>query len=173
MAIALRHRAAVAALGLRGRERVLEIGCGSGVATSLLLEALPEGQVVALDRSAKMIEALRQKQETALSQGRLETRAEAIETASLAAHAFDAVAAINVDFNLRLGARWPPLIERLLSPEGLLVLAFEAPPGSAKGGDFVRRSSELLKEAGFSVREDAAEEGAVRVALILARPPAG
>jgi trans-aconitate 2-methyltransferase len=42
-------------LNLRGDERVLDAGCGSGRVTELLLERLPAGQVVALDGSAAMI----------------------------------------------------------------------------------------------------------------------
>jgi trans-aconitate 2-methyltransferase len=46
-------------LPLRGDERVLDAGCGSGRVTELLAERLPEGRVVALDGSPSMIEAAR------------------------------------------------------------------------------------------------------------------
>jgi trans-aconitate 2-methyltransferase len=42
-------------LDLRGDERVLDAGCGSGRLTEQLLERLPHGQVVALDGSASML----------------------------------------------------------------------------------------------------------------------
>jgi trans-aconitate 2-methyltransferase len=48
-------------LPLRGDERVLDAGCGSGRVTELLAERLPRGQVVALDGSASMIEAARER----------------------------------------------------------------------------------------------------------------
>jgi trans-aconitate 2-methyltransferase len=44
---------------LRGDERVLDAGCGTGRLTRDLLDALPRGQVVALDASRNMIEAAR------------------------------------------------------------------------------------------------------------------
>jgi trans-aconitate 2-methyltransferase len=44
-------------LELRGNERVLDAGCGSGRVTEQLAERLPHGTVVALDGSAAMIEA--------------------------------------------------------------------------------------------------------------------
>jgi trans-aconitate 2-methyltransferase len=47
----------VGRLGLRGDERVLDAGCGSGRVTSILLDRLPAGRVVALDGSPSMIEA--------------------------------------------------------------------------------------------------------------------
>ena len=43
-------------LDLRGDERVLDAGCGTGQVTALLRDRLPRGQVIALDGSASMIE---------------------------------------------------------------------------------------------------------------------
>jgi trans-aconitate 2-methyltransferase len=43
-------------LPLRGNETVLDAGCGSGRVTSMLVERLPEGRVIAVDGSASMIE---------------------------------------------------------------------------------------------------------------------
>jgi trans-aconitate 2-methyltransferase len=43
-------------LELRGDERVLDAGCGSGRLTEQLLERLPDGRVVALDGSDAMLE---------------------------------------------------------------------------------------------------------------------
>jgi len=48
-------------LPLAGDERVLDAGCGSGRVTELLAERLPHGQVVALDGSAAMVEAARER----------------------------------------------------------------------------------------------------------------
>jgi trans-aconitate 2-methyltransferase len=46
-------------LPLRGDERVLDAGCGSGRVTELLVERLPHGSVVALDGSPAMVEGAR------------------------------------------------------------------------------------------------------------------
>jgi len=43
-------------LELRGDERVLDAGCGTGRVTELLCARLPRGHVVALDASARMLE---------------------------------------------------------------------------------------------------------------------
>ena len=48
-------------LPLVGDERVLDAGCGSGRVTQLLADRLPHGKVVALDGSASMIEAARER----------------------------------------------------------------------------------------------------------------
>jgi trans-aconitate 2-methyltransferase len=48
-------------LPLRGDERVLDAGCGSGRVTEQLLERLPDGHVVALDASPAMVEEARRR----------------------------------------------------------------------------------------------------------------
>jgi ubiquinone/menaquinone biosynthesis C-methylase UbiE len=168
MAIALRHRAGVEALGLTGSETVLEIGCGSGVATLLVAEALPAGQVVALDRSGQMIAQLLAGAAEAVAEGRIAARAEAFEDAALPEAGFDRVLAINVDFERRLGDRWPAMMARVLKPGGVLVLAFEAPPGSGNGAVFVAAAMQRLEAAGFAVERAVRVEGAVAVEVIRA-----
>ena len=48
-------------LPLAGSERVLDAGCGSGRVTELLAGRLPDGEVVALDASATMIDEARRR----------------------------------------------------------------------------------------------------------------
>src|SRR5690606_37003903 len=127
------------ALALTGSETVLEIGCGHGVAVRLVLDWLTTGTITALDRSAKMIAAVEAGAADALASGRLRTRAEALEEADFGEERFDAVFAVNVDFNLRLGTRWPAMLKSLLKPEGRVVLVFDPPPDSSKGHGFAIR----------------------------------
>ncbi len=47
-------------LDLSGDETVLDAGCGSGKVTLMLLERLPRGRVVAVDRAPSMIEHARE-----------------------------------------------------------------------------------------------------------------
>src|SRR5687767_7904596 len=46
-------------LDLRGDERVLDAGCGTGRVTAALLDRLPRGEVVAVDGSPAMVEEAR------------------------------------------------------------------------------------------------------------------
>ena len=46
-------------LALDGSERVIDAGCGSGRLTAALLDRLPRGRVLALDRSRNMLEVAR------------------------------------------------------------------------------------------------------------------
>ncbi|CAN5562061.1 hypothetical protein BH24CHL9_BH24CHL9_07790 [soil metagenome] len=50
-------------LELRGAERVLDAGCGSGRLTEQLIERLPSGSAVALDGSADMLDEARRRLE--------------------------------------------------------------------------------------------------------------
>lgn len=47
-------------LHLRGDELVLDVGCGTGKLTRLLLESLPNGRVIGLDVSCNMVQHARQ-----------------------------------------------------------------------------------------------------------------
>jgi trans-aconitate 2-methyltransferase len=46
-------------LELRGDERVLDAGCGSGRITAALIERLPRGEAIAVDQSPSMVKAAR------------------------------------------------------------------------------------------------------------------
>src|SRR5215510_13747007 len=48
-------------LDLRGDERVLDAGCGTGRVTEELLSRLPDGQLVAVDGSAAMVQQLKRR----------------------------------------------------------------------------------------------------------------
>jgi cyclopropane fatty-acyl-phospholipid synthase-like methyltransferase len=159
--VALRHRLAVDAMLLAGHESVLEIGCGQGVATRLVLARLTSGKLVALDRSPKLIGLVEAGLRDALAEGRLSTRQEALEDAEFGDERFNVVLAINVDLNLRLGDSWAPMIMSLLAPKGRIVLAFEAPPGSSKGKTFADLSRQRLEAAGLQVEQQV--EAAVTV----------
>ncbi len=53
-------RTVLGGLELRGNETAVDAGCGSGRLTTELLELLPDGRVIAIDRSANMVEQARE-----------------------------------------------------------------------------------------------------------------
>ena len=69
----------VAALPLRPGLRVLEIGCGPGVAARAVLARIGTGHVLAIDRSATAIAQAEAGSSAELATGRLEFRRVAIE----------------------------------------------------------------------------------------------
>jgi trans-aconitate 2-methyltransferase len=54
-------RSVLARLRLAGDEAVLDAGCGSGRVTEALIERLPRGSVIAVDASASMVDAARER----------------------------------------------------------------------------------------------------------------
>ncbi|MGH7867873.1 MAG: class I SAM-dependent methyltransferase, partial [Candidatus Dormibacteraceae bacterium] len=52
---------AIERLRLTGSEIVFDLGCGTGRDTELLLDALPNGRVIAVDGSEQMLTELRAK----------------------------------------------------------------------------------------------------------------
>jgi len=54
-------REVLARLELHGDELVLDAGCGSGRITQALIERLPRGRVIAVDQSASMVDAAKQR----------------------------------------------------------------------------------------------------------------
>ena len=52
--------AIIETLPLRGDETALDLGCGSGRLTEFLLRRLPQGRVIAVDRSGNMLQAARE-----------------------------------------------------------------------------------------------------------------
>ena len=51
----------ISELALRGNERVLDLGCGDGVNTAFIAEALSHGEVVGIDASEGMIQTAKPK----------------------------------------------------------------------------------------------------------------
>jgi trans-aconitate 2-methyltransferase len=54
-------------LDLRGDERVLDAGCGTGRVTELLAQRVPDGSVIAVDGSSRMVEETRRRGITAFT----------------------------------------------------------------------------------------------------------
>ena len=126
-----RLRAVVDGLDLRGGERVLEIGCGHGVAASFVCERLTDGRLTAVDRSAKMVEAARRRNAADVEAGRAEFLVAALEDMDLGERRFDVIFAVRVGLLHREPERARALAERWLAPGGRLVSVFDPPARAA------------------------------------------
>ncbi|MHA6299418.1 class I SAM-dependent methyltransferase [Devosia sp. CAU 1758] len=124
---------AIAALPIRSDMRIIEIGCGPGVAARAISRMLTTGKIVAIDRSAKAIALAQAGSAEELAAGQLEYRHCAIEDFVLEADEplFD------LAFAMRVGAldgRHPKLqkeamarLKAALRPDGLLCIDDRAP----------------------------------------------
>jgi cyclopropane fatty-acyl-phospholipid synthase-like methyltransferase len=144
-----RVRWAVETLAVQPGDRVLEIGCGSGVAVAMVCDRLVEGRMLAIDRSSIQIERARRRNEPHLASGRL-----SLETVELAAldvgdARFDKVFAINVNL-FWLGPATAELaaVRRAMMPGGRLFLGYEA-PGPKRARQAAERLLAVLHAEGF------------------------
>jgi cyclopropane fatty-acyl-phospholipid synthase-like methyltransferase len=121
---------AVEQLKIAGDERLLEIGCGRGVAVSLICPLLMTGTVLAIDRSETAIDAARRRNEDQVAAGKASFRRTALEDLTGPARSFDKIFAINVNLFWLDAARGLDVVRGLLAPDGMLFLFYE-PPSSA------------------------------------------
>jgi ubiquinone/menaquinone biosynthesis C-methylase UbiE len=112
---------------------VLEIGCGHGVAATLVCERLVGGAYTAVDRSPKMVEAARRRNEEHIAAGRAEFLVMALEALELGERRFDVIFAARVGLFHREPERARALAERWLAPGGRLHVAYDAPAQSSYG----------------------------------------
>ena len=124
-----RLRGIVAGLGLGPGDRVLEIGCGHGVAATHVCEAIgPAGRLVAVDRSPKMVAGGARRH--AAFAGMAEFVSGELETLDLGGRRFDVVLAVRVGLFQREPARARALARRWLAPGGRLHVVFDRPMSS-------------------------------------------
>ena len=115
-----RQADAVDALEIQPGDRVLELGCGHGVAASLVCERLGDaGHLTAIDRSQKMIDAASERNADHVAADRASFIRTTFEDADFGDERFDVI----------FGIHFPPLlrhdpegtrarVERLLAPGG-------------------------------------------------------
>jgi ubiquinone/menaquinone biosynthesis C-methylase UbiE len=122
-----RLRAIVDRLDIRPADRVLEIGCGHGVAATMVCERLDGGRLTAIDRSAKMIEAAARRNATYVESGRAEFLVATLEEADLGERRFDVIFAVRVGLFHREPERARKLAAGWLAPNGRLHAFFDEP----------------------------------------------
>ncbi len=143
---------AVDTLALDPADRVLEVGCGHGVAVWLVCERLTNGRITAIDRSKKMIEMAARRNREHVAGGRAVLKAAALEQADLGVERFDKVFAFNVAPFWLQPKEALGIVRRHLAPDGAVYLFWDArhtKPGRAR--DLADRLSERMRLAEFSV----------------------
>jgi ubiquinone/menaquinone biosynthesis C-methylase UbiE len=122
-----RLRAVVEALDVQPGDRILEVGCGHGVAASFVCERLDGGHLVAVDRSPKMIEAATRRNIEHVRAGRAEFLVAQLESLHLGDRRFDKILAVRVGLFHREPERAHELAARWLAPGGTLHAVFDPP----------------------------------------------
>ena len=122
-----RLRAVVNRLGVRPHHRVLEIGCGHGIAATLVCDRLDGGRLTAVDRSAKMIDAARRRNAAYVEAGKAEFLVAALEDLGLGDRRFDVIFAVRVGLFDREPERARALVEPWRAPGGTVQAFFDPP----------------------------------------------
>ena len=150
------NRAAVTALDLTPSDRVLEIGCGPGVALTMVDSRA--AYAAGLDHSPVMVAQATWRNRRAIAEGRIAVVEASVARLPFPEADFDKVFTVN-SFHF-----WPApeaaLAEarRVLKPDGRVVLAIRASnrplafdvAGAAKGAERARRAQQALATAGFA-----------------------
>ena len=131
---------------------MLEIGCGHGVAVSLVCGRLTSGRITAIDRSQKMIEMATRRNREHVARGRAVLKAAALEEADFGDERFDKVFAFNVAPFWLQPREALGIVARHLAPDGAVYLFWDArhaQPGRAR--ELAEQLSERMRLAEFSV----------------------
>lgn len=164
-----RLRWAIDRLAVEPGDRILEVGCGHGVAVSLVCERLGDGRITAVDRSPAMIEQARRR--NAAHGEKVRFVASPIERADLGDERYDKVFAVHV---AALHAPGPALdvVRERLRPRGWLLLFSQAPwwRSAAPAAAWAEALSDTLRDAGFQRgRVEVQRLGASFAAAVAAR----
>jgi ubiquinone/menaquinone biosynthesis C-methylase UbiE len=122
-----RLRMIVEGLDIQPDDRVLEIGCGHGVAATFVCERLTGGRLTAIDRSAKMVEAAARRNAAYVTAGTASFVVATLEDLDLGEQRFDKIFAVRVGLFHRDPDRARELAERWLAPGGKLTAVFDEP----------------------------------------------
>ncbi|HEX5947484.1 MAG TPA: class I SAM-dependent methyltransferase [Acidimicrobiales bacterium] len=140
-------------LDLAPTDRVLEFGCGPGVAAALVAERLTEGSVLAIDRSATAISRAAARTAAHVDAGRVELAQVALADLETD-RVFDVAFGVNVNlFWTGPAAAECRVLTDVLAPRGAVHVIYETPGERADPGrpgrDIPGRVSECLRRHGF------------------------
>ncbi|MDX8030610.1 class I SAM-dependent methyltransferase [Lentzea sp. BCCO 10_0856] len=129
-----RLRCVVDQLAIRPDERVLEIGCGQGVAATMVCQLLSTGTLTAIDRSTKMVEAATRRNAPYVASGKAEFLIASLEDMNLGDRRFDLVFAVRVGLFHRDPSRAHELVRPWLAPGARVLSFFDVPmrPGAVQ-----------------------------------------
>ena len=122
-----RLRLVVDQLDVQPDDRVLEIGCGHGVAATFVCERLEGGCLTAVDRSPKMIEAAKRRNATYVEAGKAEFLVATLEHLDLGDRRFEKIFAVRVGLFHRDPDRARAAVERWLTPGGAVFAFVDSP----------------------------------------------
>ncbi|HYH31975.1 MAG TPA: class I SAM-dependent methyltransferase [Pseudonocardia sp.] len=145
-----RVRWAVELLDPGAPERILEVGCGPGVAAALVCPRLSTGRMLATDRSALAVDRTSRRNTEHVAAGRLEVLRSALDALTAPPASFDQAFAINVNlFWVRDATAELQVLRRVLRPGGLLHVLYGA-GGPTSAEQITTPIAAVLRAHGFT-----------------------
>lgn len=141
---------AVETLAVRPSDEVLEIGCGKGLAVTLIAPLLKSGRILAIDRSATGIAVARKTGRDWEMTGKARFRHAALADLGSADGPFDKIFAINVNVFWTDPGPVLPVAGKLLKKAGRLFLFYE-PPAAAQRSRIADLVRQKLAGSGLTV----------------------
>lgn len=150
--VAERLRWAVEMLDPAPSDCLLEIGCGAGVAVSLVCKGLAGGKIVALDRSRSMIVQATRRNRVHVDAGKAVFEAVALTDANFGDLRFDKVFAVNVRLFREDAGREAEVLRRALASDGALYL-IQQHPSAERTRAVTDELTSALARNGFTVQD--------------------
>jgi SAM-dependent methyltransferase len=142
----------VSLLEIEPQHRVLEVGCGPGIALEHAARLATEGRVVGVDHSELMVAAAAKRNASAIASGCVEVLHGTVESTIAQEKLFDRVYAVNVVQFWDSPAKTLKALREVMVPRGLIAIALQ-PRNKGANDEDARRAAErnrkLLLEAGF------------------------
>jgi cyclopropane fatty-acyl-phospholipid synthase-like methyltransferase len=158
---------AVQTLNVQPHDRLLEIGCGTGVTLALICDQLDGGSITGLDRSDKAITTAHKRSVDCIAANKARLITGDVAQADLGSAVFDKIFAVNVNIFWLKPIQELKVIKAHLAPQGSLYLFFE-PPDAAQAREIAAKLHANLAVGGFANVETIYKDlnGAAGVAVI-------
>ncbi|MDT5025478.1 MAG: hypothetical protein QOE61_1904 [Micromonosporaceae bacterium] len=164
---------AMQTMAIAPADHVLEIGCGRGVAASLVCERLSGGRIVAIDRSVTMAKLAEQRNIDSVEAGKAVFLATPLDAVDLAGDRFDKVFAVNVNlFWVHSSVKELELVRRMLKRDGAMYLFYE-PPQASRAKAIAERVAAFLTEQAFATTTLTMTTKRARAVVCVVARPAG
>jgi ubiquinone/menaquinone biosynthesis C-methylase UbiE len=164
---------AVKMLNAQPADKILEIGCGPGVAVQQIASRLTTGNITAIDRSAVMIAMAMKRNKKLMSSGKIIFQNGLLQNMNFPAHYYDKIFASNVTLFWQNPVAELQTIRKNLAEGGKFYIFHQPPMTTDKDStrQFAEKTCADIEQAAFKVVEvKYGEMNPVPVVCIICQP---